>query len=390
MIIGIILSKPPGYSETFFNSKIKGLKKNGYKIVLFTGPTQEKYGGCTHIKSPKVYKYFILQVFKMFLVGFQLLPHLKAVRNYFKLERQYGSSLKRSIEKIYMNSELLKFKGDWLHFGFATLTIDRELVAQAIGAKMAVSLRGYDINVYPLKHPSCYKLLWKQVNKVHSISHFLLQKAWLLGLSKHVPYQIISPAVDLSSLPSTKNHNSKGIIKIVTIARLHWIKGIDYLIEVAKCLRNAKVNFEWLVIGSGLNAETERYMYLLKERELETQVILKGACSHSETLNCLAAADMYVQTSLNEGFCNAVLEAQALGIPSLAFKVGGLPENIRDKETGWLIEPYDVEAMAKIIIDISEFSFKEKEAFTKRVIKRVQNDFNLEQQKQAFDEFYMK
>src|SRR5690606_37569385 len=105
--------------------------------------------------------------------------------------------------------------------------------------------------------------------------------------------------------------------------------------------------------------------------ELETQVILKGACSHSETLNCLAAADMYVQTSLNEGFCNAVLEAQALGIPSLAFKVGGLPENIRDKETGWLIEPYDVEAMAKIIIDISEFSFKEKEAFTKRVIKRV-------------------
>ena len=320
----------------------------------------------------------MLQLFQMCLVGFQLLPHLKAVRKFIKLERQEDSTLKRALEKVYLNSELLKFKGDWLHFGFATLTTGREMVPEAIGAKMAVSFRGYDINVYPLKHPGCYELLWKQVDKVHTISQYLLRKAWLLGLSKNVPTQIIHPAINLSNLPPRKNQNSNETIKMITIARLHWIKGIDYLLEVANCLRKADFNFEWQIIGSGQNAE------------LEQHVVLKGACSHSETLHSLSAADIYVQTSLNEGFCNAVLEAQALGIPSVAFKVGGLPENIDDKKTGWLIEPFDEVAMAKTIIDVSNLEAHEKETLAEHAIKRVKNSFNLEQQKQRFDEFYEK
>ena len=35
MKIGIVLSSTPAYSETFFNSKIKGLQKNGFEVVLF-------------------------------------------------------------------------------------------------------------------------------------------------------------------------------------------------------------------------------------------------------------------------------------------------------------------------------------------------------------------
>jgi len=389
MTIGIILSKTPGYSETFFNSKIKGLQENGHRVILFTGPTEKNYKGCEHIKNPKVHRFLLLQLFKMGLVGFQLLAHIKAVRNYFKLERQHGSTIKRTLEKIYLNSELLKFKGDWLHYGFATLALERELVAKAIGTKIAVSFRGYDINVYPLKHPGCYELLWKHVDKVHAISHYMLRQGWFLGLPKSVPYQIITPAVDLKNLPNRTIQDSYETIKIVTIARLHWIKGINYLLEVANCLKLANVNFEWLIIGSGQNAETERYLYHIHDKELTQQVILKGQCSHKETLNILKDCDVYVQTSLNEGFCNAVLEAQALGIPSVVFKIGGLPENIDDKKTGWLIAPYDVAVMAKTIIDISNLEFHEKEALAERSIERVRAAFNFEHQKQYFDEFYI-
>ncbi|TFB13069.1 glycosyltransferase, partial [Microbacterium sp. 3H14] len=104
-------------------------------------------------------------------------------------EKRQKTSVKRSIEKIYINSTLLKLEVDWLHFGFATMAIERELVAKAIGAKMAVSFRGYDINVYPLKHAGCYKKLWQQVDKVHSISEFLIQKAYALGLSTKTNYK---------------------------------------------------------------------------------------------------------------------------------------------------------------------------------------------------------
>ena len=389
MKIALVLAKPPGYSETFFNSKIKGLQENGHQVTLFTGPSKEEYTQCTHVRSPKVHRFYLIQVFKMVWVGIQLLSVVQAVSKYFKLEKKNGHSLKRIIEKIYLNSRLLKYRGDWIHYGFATLAIDKELVAEATGAKMAVSFRGFDINVYPLKHLGCYHLLWQKVDAVQSISKYLLEKAYGLGLSKSTPSQIITPAVDIKTLPKRIVDKTSNRLKIVTIARFNWIKGIDYLIEVAAHLKKSGLTFEWQLIGSGTNFEREKYLYHIHEKGLEQYVILKGEYSHAETLDILATADIYVQTSINEGFCNAILEAQALGIPNVAFKVGGLKENILDTKTGWLIEPFDIEAMAKTIINISNLSDIEKTEMSEQAIKRVQNQFNLELQKQAFHKFYM-
>ena len=71
-----------------------------------------------------------------------------------------GKSLKNSLKLIILNQFFLKEKLDWLHFGFGMLAKDRENVAEAIGAKMAVSFRGYDLYLSPLKHPGCYDLLF--------------------------------------------------------------------------------------------------------------------------------------------------------------------------------------------------------------------------------------
>ena len=204
MKIALVLSAPPGYSETFFNFQIKGLKENGHDVTLFTGNSSLQYDFCKHRTHPNVNKFRVLQIFLMIYRGFTLLPNFKAVKTYIHLERKQGTPIRRVIEKIYINASLLKFKGDWVHYGFATVALGRELVPQAIGAKMAVSFRGYDINVYPLKHDNCYNLLWQQVDKVHSISTYLLNKSHNLGLDKNIPFQVIYPAVDLNPLSDSK------------------------------------------------------------------------------------------------------------------------------------------------------------------------------------------
>src|SRR5690606_30968284 len=260
---------------------------NGHEVILFTGASKTTYTLCTHKKGPEVSKYILLQLFQMCLVACQLLLHLKAVKTYFKLEREQGSSSKRALEKIYLNSHLLKFKGDWLHFGFATLALERELVAKAIGAKMAVSFRGFDINVYPIKHPNCYSLVWKQVDKVHAVSSYLLRKAHNLELPKTIPYQIITPAVDFNNLPKVTFQAFQNTVKITTIARLNWIKGINYLVEVATCLKQENFGFEWQLIGSGNNSEIEQYVYHIHEKGVEEKVFIRGKYSHAETFRML-------------------------------------------------------------------------------------------------------
>ena len=201
MRIGIVLSTTPAYSETFFRSKIEGLLKNGFEVILYCHKNDGKFKLCPVVVGPSVSSNPWVQASYFIKEYLLLLPYSKRVLKYIRLEKKEGSSTLQILKKIYLNAHLLKAKVDWLHFGFATMALGSETVAKAIGAKMAVSFRGFDINVYPIKNPGCYSKLWKHVDRVHSISNYLLAKAYQMGLSQNTPSQIITPAVRLDLLP---------------------------------------------------------------------------------------------------------------------------------------------------------------------------------------------
>ncbi len=388
MKIGIVLPQTPGYSETFFTSKIKGLLKNGVDVCVYCQTQKDDFNLCPVSLSPKVSKNPLIQAWYFIKEFLLLLPHLATVMRYIKIERNEGRGFIPLFKKIYLNAHLLKAKVDWLHFGFATQAIGSETVAKAIGAKMAVSFRGFDLNVYPVKHPGCYKSLWKNVDKVHSISQYLLDKAVTMGLSKSIPATIITPAVQIDSLPKVKTDTVKEPIKIVSVARITWIKGLDIAIAALKILKDKGVRFTFCIIGEGDINYKERYKFMAYEMGLEEEVVFAGRLSHKETLEQVAKADLYIQASLNEGFCNAVLEAQAMGKLTIASNAGGLPENIVDGETGWLFKNYSSEDLAIKIEKVLTLNEEAKKTISKNAQKRVQEEFTIEKQQQAFVSFY--
>jgi glycosyltransferase involved in cell wall biosynthesis len=58
------------------------------------------------------------------------------------------------------------------------------------------------------------------------------------------------------------------------------------------------------------------------------------------------SADVFVIPSEQENYPNTILEAAACGIPSVAFSIGGIPELIQDKKTGFLARPFDCHELA--------------------------------------------
>jgi len=392
MTITLVLSLPPGYSETFFNSKIKGLQENGYEVILVTAATQQHYEACVHLHHPKVYNNPLIQVVAMLLIYFSLLPYLKRAFRYIRLENQQGTSFKRILEKLYLNATLLKLKTDWLHFGFATMALERELVADAIGAKIAVSFRGYDIGVYPLKHPGCYELLWSKLDKVHYISDDLYKKAIEIDLPSSIPHQKITPAIDTkffdANLPD-ENSNDQGkndVLHICTIGRLHWMKAYVKTLQALQIVKKQGVNFKYHIIGDG--DEYERIAFAAYQLDLTEDVIFEGKVSHQKVRSFLAKSNLYLQFSIQEGFCNAVLEAQALGKLCIVSDAEGLSENVLDNKTGWVVPKLNPEALAQKIQDVIHLSNDVKNNITGNAMKRVKNEFNLEKQKKLFDAFY--
>ncbi|MFK7831976.1 MAG: glycosyltransferase family 4 protein [Winogradskyella sp.] len=389
MKIGLVLASTPGYSETFFSSKIKGLQEHGFHVVLLVQKVDPSFTLCPVVKGPKVYKNSILQMMSMILVFLKLLFNLKAVINYIKLEKNVPIKTRRLVKNLYINSHLLSQKLDWLHFGFVTQAIGSELVAKAIKAKMAVSFRGFDINVYPVKYPTCYDLVWNHVDKVHSISKDLLQKAYGLGLSQNMPYDIITPAADMSKfidIKDTKVANEK--IQILTIARLNWIKGLDLALDAMKLLKNKGLDFEYHIIGSGTKTEFERYKFQRDQNQLNDYVSFHGKLSHQATLLKLKAVDIYLQPSIQEGFCNAVIEAQALGLLCIVTDGGALSENIVNEKTGWVVPKRLPELLSEKILEVINLPESKKNEISENAKLRVKNSFNIKDQQVQFIKFY--
>lgn len=379
------MSTPPSYSETFFNNKIKGLTHSGYNVVLFVQKNEASYTLCETRVAPKVYS---KNIPFMFFVGFKVLVRLalypKRLIRFIRLERTAKRSWIQLLKNIYNNSHILSSHLDWLHFGFATIALQSEHIAKAIDANMAVSCRGYDMDVYPLKHDNIYQLLWANVDKVHAISDYILKKAYSLGMLSETANAIITPAVEVCSHLKDKPKNST--LQIVTIARLHWIKGLIETLEALALLKHQGIVFTYTLIGDG--AEFQNLKFAVHQLKLSENVVFTGILKHEAVIDLLSKSDIYLQYSYSEGFCNAVLEAQAMGCLCVVSDGGALPENVLHGETGWVVKKRNPNLLTKTIMDIINLTDKEKETIKTKAQKRITDHFNILSQNKAFEAFY--
>ena len=164
------------------------------------------------VKNPILHKNSFMRILRFCLDTFTIMILKPAITyKFLRLEKLDQISFFNRWANLFLNSKILRYELDWLHFGFITLALRRENVARAIGAKMAVSLRGYDINTVPLRDKKIYKSLWNKIDKIHSISNYLIIKANSLFQNHQKPFSIIHPAIDLETFKyiGDINHFSK-------------------------------------------------------------------------------------------------------------------------------------------------------------------------------------
>lgn len=385
MKIGIVLPSVPGYSETFFTSKIKGLQSHGFEVVLFVNNYAKNASlNCEIIIAPKFSKNKGKNTFVSLLCLLKAVPfHYKNTQNLYQLDRKEGFSFSKRIKSIVLNNHLLTQKLDWLHFGFGTMAIDRENVAQAIGAKMAVSFRGFDHYVFPIKNKDCYKSLFSKKVKYHVLSDGMKNDLIKQSISKDKIVKI-TPAINTKLFSSQSAFENKN--NFITVARLHWIKGLDYTLEALSILHKKGIDFSYTIIGDG--KEKERLQFLVHQLGLNEKVVFLGKLEHQEIQNQLDKATYYIQYSLQEGFCNAVLEAQAMGLICIVSDAEGLKENVVNNITGFVVPKRNSELLASKITEVFAISEAEKLSLIKGAIERIKTNFTIESQVNQFIDFY--
>lgn len=136
---------------------------------------------------------------------------------------------------------------------------------------------------------------------------------------------------------------------IGTIANFYPAKGLEYLIGAAEYFKDAN-DVVFFIIGDGeLRPELEK---MIRERELGKKVFLIGQIP--DAYRFLPAFDIFVLSSVKEGFPWVLIEAMSAKLPVIATDVGAVPEIIDDHKNGLLVKPKDPSGLANKIKEVLE------------------------------------
>lgn len=157
-----------------------------------------------------------------------------------------------------------------------------------------------------------------------------------------VRYKVIPNWIDVNTyIRNTPNYvyvNPNTALNILYLGRFEEYKGILDLIEALYQIRD-DLNHRIQVFICGGGSLLEKVRQNVLSYSLTDVVHLLGWVDYETKLHILRKTAIFVLPSHREGFPNALLEAMASGIPSIATRVGSIPEIIQNNHNGLLISP---------------------------------------------------
>lgn len=137
-----------------------------------------------------------------------------------------------------------------------------------------------------------------------------------------------------NGVPDTKliSNPQDSLIKIIMVARFEEPKLQENLVRYFSKISSSSAKL--ILVGDGKNLH--KVMKLIKDSNLENRVMLTGDRDDVEQL--LSEAHIFVLLSDYEGLPLSIIEAMRSGLPVIASNVGGIPEEVKDQKSGFIVE----------------------------------------------------
>lgn len=158
-----------------------------------------------------------------------------------------------------------------------------------------------------------------------------------------------SPGVDVDRF-RVRQAKRTGKLRVITVARMLWQKGIDDFIATVRAVRaqGLEDKFEFTIVGPQDNDHPDR----LHESDIKELPALginwTDWTADIETF--YASNHVLLFMSHREGAPRAILEASATGLPTVGANTIGVRELVRDGKTGFLVELHDIQAILEKLV----------------------------------------
>lgn len=202
-----------------------------------------------------------------------------------------------------------------------------------------------------------YKQIYRQPKISQVISQFLGKRSRSMGNRGEII--LVPNGVDLAvfqkSLTPEKTAQLKKELHIqddetvlITTSRLAYKNAIDDIIKSVNWLiYKMGIKTKLIIIGKG--PDEQKLKDLAASQSVSDQVIFLGFKTYQELPPYVEMADIFIRPSLSEGFGNSFVEAMAVDTPIIGTPVGGIPDFLKDGETGLFCEVRNPSSIAKAV-----------------------------------------
>ena len=205
------------------------------------------------------------------------------------------------------------------------------------------------------------RVLHRMCDLVLCVSNDTARTVLECGASPHKVHTVYN-GVDLHEIEEWRNSSQRvdtfpqdieaapEVPILLTVARLVEYKGIQRVIKAMPRILSEIPNAKYVVVGDG--GYREDLVRLARESSARNAIVFLGPSTNAQKFACYERCSVFVMPSEQEGFGIVYLEANAFGKPVIGGNVMGVPEAIKDGETGILVDPYDVDAIADAAIHL--------------------------------------
>lgn len=257
--------------------------------------------------------------------------------------------------------ELRDFKPDIVHTHSSKAGILGRRAAAKLGIPAVHTIHGaaFHYGQNPLLHN-----LYKQAERVAAkwTDHFIsvcdamTDQYVAAGIAPREKFTTIFSGMDVEPFlnpPKSRDEVRKELglspekIVVGKIARLFPLKGHEYIIESAARVLEQNPNVQFMFVGDGILRE--QYEARLTELGIRDRFTFTGLVPPARIPELIHAMDIVVHTSMWEGLARVLPQGLISGKPVVSFDIDGAKDVVIPDETGFLIEPKDIDGLTRAI-----------------------------------------
>jgi colanic acid/amylovoran biosynthesis glycosyltransferase len=341
------ISKFPAFSETFIRDQIVSLLDQGVDVTIYTKNGKINIEELEALSGFEAYQlldrvvdvdlYFETNRFKRLLKLFHIFFSVLFSKNfkYYKesLSIKKFGSLARSLRLFFRVHFFLRNNINVVHAHYGP-NGNSAVVLKEIGLpiNLFTTFHGYDIRLGLTNGGHIYKPLFEHADGILAISKYNFRKLLDFGASK-TKLIFLPNGINISLFKQESSNLHKGVLKILTVARLVEEKSLDVAIKALyEVLRShPDLVFEYTIVGEG--EKRLELQNLITSLGLIKDVKLVGAQSSLVVRDLMSQSDLFLLSSQAEALPTVLLEAQASEMILLATDVG----SVRDIVVGGLV-----------------------------------------------------